>query len=346
MKAFLAFPEQIARSGLTAAWFVPLGSALVSVFWMWPLAQLLAAYPGRNIIDITRKLFGRVLGTLSGFLLFSLGLALCAPCSHQTAQIMKMAILPRTPIFAIYILGFGVSLYIASLGIEVLGRISLVGVFVLVLSVMILLIFNVSYWSLTAFTPWLGPGVLPLLKTSALHQTTYDELLILGIVAPYLRVRRTIRPASFASLWISALVLTLVVIASQMTLSYPRLIIQTAAFLRVARKIFLGKFIQRLDAMFLTVWLIVSIIRTSLSLYSSTMGLCTALRKQNFRALMPVTVALTLVGAMLIPGLSEAVVLDFDIVRPFSLPVLIVWPWALYIVHRIKSAHTEKGVSA
>ena len=120
-KAFLAYPAIMAKSAQTAAWIVPLASAILSFFWLAPLVYVLKKHPGKNFIEITQKLAGKPVAVILGAALYVFNFGIVATSSREIAEALATVILPLTPLsFTLAALSV-TGLYVALKGTEVLA---------------------------------------------------------------------------------------------------------------------------------------------------------------------------------------------------------------------------------
>ncbi len=336
MKAFLAFPERMAKGAMTAAWVVPIASALLSAVWIAAMVALLKRYPGLNLIDVSKKLAGRTVGALLGIAFFAYSAGLCAACAYQIGSALISTYLPRTPLSFLLILGFALGAYVAASGTEVVGRLCVVWGIFTACSVLLLVLLTIPSWGTEQFYPLLGPGVGALAKTAFVRQAVYSEIMVLGVIAAYIRKPRDIGRAAIWGTVASAVMLTVVVIAAHMVLTYPRLIQQSASLLRVARRVYLGRFFQRFDSLFVLIWLGSGVVRMGLGVYAGSIALASAFGLRAYRPLTPLVALATLVCASLIPDTSTSVIIDFDILRPYGVILIMGWPLAMFALSRLR----------
>lgn len=343
-KAFLIFQERMARVAMTAAWSVPVVSAMVSVIWLWPLVIVLRSHPGKNLIQITRELAGRAASWIFGLAFLVFVVASVVSLANGIVNQMSIAFLPATPTWFFLVTGLGAGSLIALRGTETLGRLSLLLVFAVIAGVIALVVLSAPLWNLDNVLPVLGPGLSDLMPAWIVRQSAFGEMLSFGILAAYLRKPADTGKVMRWSMLASTLVFTISVLAALMVFPYPSLVNQSVPFLRVARLIFLGRFFQRLDVLFLVVWLTAGLMHASIGTYAASVALATLISLPNYRLLVIPLALVAGAASQFIPSYSLNIIFEFDFLRPYSTILLCLWPWVLIAAMKARGVHrTGKG---
>jgi len=336
-KAFLAFPERMSRSAQTAAWSVPVFSALLSGLWIWALVSVLEANPGKDMITISKSLLGPYLTFALGMAFYLFNVSIVGTASREIADALATVILPLTPLDLLLFVGYAVSLYLALKGVEILARMCVAGSVLIVSLLVAIAILSANMWRVDSVFPLLGPGPVKLLKTYGLRQSIYTEVLGIGMIAPYLRRSEDTGKVARRSLALSAAVLSLTVLNCEMVFPFPSLSHVPTPILRVTRLIFLGRFFQRFDAVLVPVWLTAGVLKLAAGMLVGALVLGTTLSIKSLGLLTAVTAVMSAAVSHFIPDLATAIILDFDILRPYSVVLLDGWPLALWAVSRFRS---------
>ncbi|MGI6644107.1 MAG: GerAB/ArcD/ProY family transporter [Bacillota bacterium] len=349
-KTFLAGPERMAKGGETAAWAVSLISGALSILWLWPLVTVLKAYPGKDLIGITRELAGKTVSLILGAVGSIVALGLVAVFVSELSDALSGVVLPKTPLMITQILMFTVALFCAGHGLEVMGRLSVVGALVVTISILGLAIASMNHWDWDSIFPLLGPGALNLAKVSLVRQTGYLEIFSLAIIAPFIRRKQDVSGSAWWALAVSAVVLCLSVLTCQMIFPFPSLSSVQIPFLRVARIVYINRFLQRFDVLFVLMWLTAGVWSIGFGIWVASVGLASSLSMNTYKPLLLPVGAAAFVATSLTPNVSTAIILEYDIIRPCSIVVLYLWPYLVLALHLIKtknksarSGNWEKG---
>ena len=342
-KAFLVFPEKMAKEGLTAAWTIPLVSGLLAALFIWALVVVSKAHPGMNLIQITNCLAGPTVGFIAGVALYLYLMIIIVTGFREVADVLITVYMPLTPLGFFLATAYAVVFYVAFQNTETLARASVLTSTVVVGVVIILAALSIGRYNTDLVFPPLGPGLLPLFKKYGVRQSIYGEFLSLGMIAAYLREPRQVGKVAAVSLGISIFTFTLVVLTCQMVFPIPSLLRVSAPFLRVARVIKLGRFFQRLDSLFVFVWLGVSLLQAAVAIYLASLVLATVFHLQSHKPFVVLNVVAAYFGSWAIPNLAAALTIAFDLARPYGLLLLDIWPPTLLVLTLHKKKQIREG---
>ncbi|MGE5542638.1 MAG: GerAB/ArcD/ProY family transporter [Bacillota bacterium] len=350
LKVFLAAPERLTREGQTAAWAIPLLSALVSVLWVAPLVSVLNAYPGMDIIQITAKLAGRGFALAAGSTYYVVLLAILATGARQTVSALTSVALPNTPLYFLLAVGYAVIVLVPLWGLESLARATVIGglysysMVALLPAVSLVSSYFVTPHRMDYLFPLLGPGVIDMAKICLVRQSTYFELLALGLLAPHIRERGGAGKVAWMSLVLSAFGSSLLLLALSLVFPYPSLARVPFPHLRVTRILGIGRFFQRLDALFVADWLTASLLGGALGVYVLGLTLASTFHLHRYEPwLFRLSGAVVILAAYSIPNLSMTVIAEYDIVRPATTVMLDTWPVSLFLLHRLRKRKSRLG---
>lgn len=337
MKVFEFLPSRLASQAQTAAWTVPVFSGLLSVPWLWALVSVLKANPGKDIVSITRSEFGPHVAFLLGIAFYAFNIGITGTVVRESTDAIGAVLLPLTPEMVLISLGLAASLYIALKGPEVTGRVSIPVVFAMLGLLALLATLSIGMWVRDSIFPLFGPGIPQLLRTYFVRQSVYTELLALGMLAPYLRRPDDMGKVTVRSMALAVAAMTIAVLVCQMVFPYPSLTRVIEPLLRVSRILNLGRFLQRTDALLAPAWLITGLVHVAISILIGSLALASTLNGKSMGLLTTITAVAVLVLAFLIPDMSTGIVWGFDILRPYSVVLLYVWPIALWAATRYRS---------
>ncbi len=341
-KAFLAVPERMVKGGETAAWIVPLASGIVSILWIWPLLTVLKAYPGNNIVQITRRLAGRFVTVVFGIIAGVFFIGFTSSFASELAHAISAVILPDTPLSLVEFLIFGVALFVAFHGLEVMSRLMTITAAVLVVGIPFLAVVSANHWNLDSIFPLLGPGLMNLSKTIVVRQASHFELFSIAALAAFVREKEEVSKSAWWALGVGSFTLCLSVLTSQMMFPYPSLATTSVPFLRVARIIYINRFFQRFDILFVLMWLTAGVLSVTLGIWFNSYGLATTFSLEGYKLLLIPVAVLTAIGAHFIPDPGTAIIIEYDLVRPYGVILLYAWPYLTLILHLLRRKKSAK----
>lgn len=334
----LVYPAVMTAEAHQDAWIaalisIPVGLAMV--FFMVTVANI---NPDKNMIELSQQILGKWAGGAVGVFYLLFFITAASTYVREIEDFMCTQIYEGTPGGVIRFMSIVLLVYGLRLGLETIGRAAqvLFPLFaVFLVSMMLLLLPEVRVERLS-----------PVLDTPAadmLHAVLYGvfypfgELCVFFMVYPYTRKSSKINRDIFIALFLGAVGLNLILFLSLTVLGVYFSEHNFYAAYILAQKINIANFLQRLEALMATAWIITTYFKTALFFYAFVLGTAQLLKLKCHRPLIfPV--------AFLIYGLSQIIAkniifyvkeipaywVDWDLTVSFVLPLL------LFIVHKVK----------
>jgi spore germination protein (amino acid permease) len=225
-----------------------------------------------------------------------------------------------------------IAVILSFFGLEAIARVAkLVGIFAL-FSLLLLLALSSNYFRLAYLFPILGHGIDKTITTGILRSTAYAEIVILAVFAGSLQGAGHIKKAGIASLAISGLILSLVLLISVLVFSYSSADEITSPMYVLARIIKYGGFFQRLDPLFLLLFVTVSIISVSVLLFTTVSITCKMFRLQDARPVVLPVGILVFTLAMAPKDLPTLVEVYVPLLRTYGNITFFILPLLAFIV--------------
>ena len=328
-RIFLTTPANDAATVATASWWMIIVSGLLTILTIIAWVYILQQNPG-DLFSISEKLLGRIgawLVTITCIVFFFLNAALLL---RQFAENTLLTALPQMEFsFIIGWYAFVVALG-ALLGLEALARGTYLLLPISVFSILIVLLLLAPNYDTYNLAPWQGYGLLPSLKHGIQNAGTNFGALILVIVAPAMQNVRTFKWASILGIMgcvflkaLSIMVFTMVfgiVVASEKTLP----------FFEMARLVYLSRYLQRIEALFIILWVIVGLLGIAISLYMGAYLITRLLKLPALKPIIPLSAYIIAQLAMIPPDIATVIRIDgFVIANFFTTSLFILTPLLL-----------------
>jgi len=297
-RIFLAHIVFIIDAAANAAWMVPIADTIMALAALYLLVAVLKREPGLNLAETGERLVGPYINT--GFSLYYLvvfvagaGLTL-----RQLSERVLSGFLPDTPISLVSSFILLGSLAVAYLGPEAVARTARFLVSVIVVSTLVLIIMTVPLWQTNAMYPLWGNGLPGILKGIVNNTGDFVYILLLGFIYPFLPGDRALSIGfwSVAAMGASMFIFVLVAI---LVFAYPTVSELNNPTFEVARMVNLGRFGQRLEILFLPIWMFSNLVFLSISLYAGSSVLATLSRVTDNRPFLFSAAVLTMVVAFM-----------------------------------------------
>lgn len=317
-KIFTVFPQYLIRETGNAAWLEVLISTGLSVLAFFPIAALLARFPGKTSIEIVEEVLGPAIGLPANLLGIAFYLFLLGILLREFTEIVASTVLPFTPVSVItmtLLLAVG---YGAYSGLETVSRAAwLLGPWLLAGMIAVFLI-SLRWAKLTNLLPFWGAEPPSLLASAAWRTSLFADIVILPIIAPYLRERKRFTRMGIWSIAISGLVLALSAFVYQMVFPEPASERVLFPLYQLARLMYLGRFFQRAESLFIFVWVISWTAKLAIILQGVALAQAVAMKLPLYKPLIFPLLVLSFAIAFIPADLPAAVRIEGDFLRRYA----------------------------
>lgn len=267
-KVFFSSPAIIAGRVGTTGWYMTLISASVALCGFLVLTALLKRFPGRDLVEIYELSLGRVVGfVFSGILAMHL-LFLCFTGLAEFNEVIRVYVFPLTPnwmivgLFAVCVLSLGI------LGLESMARFSRLMFFIMLLGFLLVIALGSQNYDTNNLFPILGHGIDKTLMNGIARSSAYTEVIILAIFARSMQRIEHIKKEGIISLVLSAFYISGSILT--FTLTFPYVVAQeiTAPMYEMATLIDYSRHLQRVEPIFLFIWIISTLTSISILFYA------------------------------------------------------------------------------
>ena len=337
LKMIMTFPRNIFMICGNSAWMAGIAATAVS-FGLFCLIKWLYCAKS-NVIDISYKLGGVMLRTITGLCVFLVLSLNFISILRIFPEIIHLVLLQKTYVEFITAAFVITVIYGSWCGIEAIARVHQIFIpiaGVVFASFIIMLLPDIKGGNLL---PIFGNGTVSLIKGSLFVMSIFSDLLMLNILIPFAKDPDDWKGAGNKSIIIGGVCAILIFLAYGMCYAYPASSEFIVPIYQLERLINLSDFFSRLETVFQFIWSI-SILLYS-SMYLAVLG---ETWRESFGLhhtkplCAPITIAL--VGVALLPdSLNDAIFWDGAINRwvyipAFAIPVII---GALFHVKQFKT---------
>jgi spore germination protein (amino acid permease) len=347
-KIFLSYPASITERALNSGWLAATIGAGVAALGTWVLISLMNRFPDYSLARVSTELAGRYLGTLMNLLLSVFFLVVAALILRESAETLIIGILPLTPLSVLVMTMLIVVAYGAYLGIEAVSRVCfLLGPWLLA-GLIIIFLGVARFYDFSRLLPVLSQPPLELTVNGVTRSSLYVEVVAIAFLYPSIRNKKKIFGSAMTSLGLSwvliagtpALVVSAFGVIGAARTSFP--------MYYMARLIEFGRFVQRVEAVFVFLWFFTAGLKVTVAFYVAAVAVGETLHLPNYRPLVPAMAILLYTVAFLPPsyvataGFEANVFRNFGGLLGFGAP-LILWVIALATGKRQEGAGPAEG---
>lgn len=260
-------------------------SVLISLFFGLGLAvymgYLALQNPGLSFIHWIESRLGRIVALLIGLFLTKYYVYVSAVALREFSFFIADEILHQTPVFIIISIVMIVVLYAVHHGLETIARVSLIVFFLNVLLTIIGVLLLGENLHFTNMLP-IGEKPVPvILKGSISPFIWLSEIAVLLIIGPYLKKKQHMMRTSvfgilLAGFWNILMVMVAILIYG------PKLVqLVTYPSFAVVSLVEIGNFLERLEIVFISLWITTMYVKISLFMFAATNCLNDLFRIRN-----------------------------------------------------------------
>ncbi|KKO50769.1 GerAB/ArcD/ProY family transporter [Paenibacillus sp. DMB20] len=307
------------------------GTALFAVF-----SIISRQYPGLPLTGISRKIMGKLLGWVIGFLFVLYFIYDAARDVRDAGELLRTSSYDRTPLLVLNLVMVAAVGYVLYLGIEVLARIGeifIVMIIVLGLTGNILISLS-GIVDLNELRPVLENGWRPVFET--VYPNTiifpFGEMICFGMLFPYLKRKEKQTRIGIYAIIFSGLLLSYTIALDIAVLGADIAGRSVFALLTMISKVEVAEFLQRLDLIALFTMIIVDFFKISVLYYAAVLGTADLFRFQSYQPLVaPVGIVILLLSMFIASSMNEHLwegkisIANFQAIITVGIPLLMVF---------------------
>ncbi len=308
-KIYLSYATGIIKENLSAAWLAVLIGCVAAALMFVPLAALLRRFPGEDLVGIAAKSLGPLPGgLLIGFIVLFVFFG-AATTLREIGETVVGTALPQVPLLVIAVAFAVVMALTGWWGLEATARVAALTAPYLLIGGTALLLLQIPNMKLDYLAPFWGPGPGRLALNGLLRSSILSELVLLGFLAPAV-ARKKIVPSGVYLIILATIILTGTMAIGQMVFPPSVAAENTYPFYELARSIYFGRFYQRVEFLFLLVWVTMTLLSLTVRFYFSVTGFAKIFKLPYYQPLMPLAALVTLGVALLFPDYTTTVFWD------------------------------------
>ncbi|MFJ7887185.1 endospore germination permease [Lysinibacillus xylanilyticus] len=344
--AILILPAGVTIEAKQDAWI----AAIIGVVLSLPVIKLFVAFGNRTptltFVEANEKILGRFFGkfTSIGFILIALLSA--GELLYFIGIFMKTEIMPETPTMAFAFLFSIIIIYAAFLGIEVFARSAeiLFPIFILIF------IFFVIFISPSIKIENLQP-IMETPKKSIFFSMirfislfSFPLVMLLMIFPSAVNVQKSAQKGFYIGSIIGGIVLITIITLCILVLGPANTASRTFPSYSLAQRISIGNFLQRIEVIMATMWIISIYIRTFMYFYAAVIGIAQICKINNHRPLIfPLGMIILGISQIVHPSIIHSDIYNRDTWPIYSFVIMIFLPLVLLIVAKIRKINGNQG---
>jgi len=292
-------------------------------------------FPGQHVYEIYESVLGKPIAVILGLLFFSYAIFYAGTNLREFAEIMKAYSFPFTPLYLTITCVLIVTAIFNYFGIECMVRVSVIFFVPIAIGVVLILALAAPTYDAYLLRPFWGYGITNTVFTGILRSSAYSEILALTVIIKSLQGFKNFKKAGFLSLALSGIVLMISMMLYIMSFGYTLGQEKLSAFFELSRIIYISRFFQRVESVFLFIWVISSVITVAAAVYIALSTYCKVFRLKNHRPLIYPVEFLVFTVAILPDNVMQLMDINIQITRKYSLFLLYLVPVLVLIISAV-----------
>ena len=255
----------IINSG-SASWITILMHFILILIFGFFIAKFFNKLGVKDLVDISKYLGGNLLKWIIGILYILLFIGVSSYILRYFSNVLELVYFKDTPISFLMLLFLTGGVFAANKGIKGIATINLMMFPIILLSLIIILFSTIKDIVPQRIFPILGFGGYKTFISGFSTIFSFGEIAYLFFLIPMLKDPKDYKQTVITSIIVSGIYMFFSVLCLIMVFPYAAFTDETLSMYLLTRKITFGNFFQRIDAMFILLWILSVLVFLSLNL--------------------------------------------------------------------------------
>ena len=255
-KIILNTPKDIIAKTGPSSWLNVIYISIISIITVCLIAYLFKKFPGHDILDVSEYLGGKALKVVIGISYIILLILLTTSIIKNLSETLRIIYFKTSPILFISLFFIVSNIICNRFSIKVIAKANLIiapGIF---LSIIVILFSSIKNFMPQRIFPILGYGINETFFSGLSNIFSFSGMLYLLFLPPLLDKPNKLKRMSIVAIIISSVYLFLSVTCLLLSLSFTLHSDESFSLYVLTRNLEYGRFIQRVDAIFILIWII------------------------------------------------------------------------------------------
>ncbi len=249
-------PTVILNLSGTGSWLNIIYLGIISLIFIIIVCKLLKPFVQADLVDISDFLGGKILKTIIGIAYIFLFISFSGACLRYLVNSLHVIYFNDTPLLFLILL-FIIPVIIANkFGIKAISGTNIIFVPIAMASIVILLFAASKDFVWQRLFPIFGYGAKNIFLYQLPNISAFNVIGYLYFIRPYLKKENNFKAISIICIILCILYLLLSIISLLMTYPFITQTDETLSLYVLTRLITFGKFFQRVDAIFIFLWIL------------------------------------------------------------------------------------------
>lgn len=252
----LDLPNTILKSSGNGILLNTIYISIIAVLFCLLICKLYIPFQGKDILEVSEYLGGKFLKNFIGLLYMVFFLIVMSFLLRYFANALKLIYFENISIIFIILFFIVPAAIISQMGLQSISRTNLILIFGILISILVLICSLSKNFSIDNLFPILGYGIKETFIYGSVNICIFSSIGYLYFLPPHLKNLSDFKKISIASTVISAIFLILSSVSLLLLFPFLTQSSETLSLYFSSRLIKYGNFLQRVDAIFIFIWIL------------------------------------------------------------------------------------------
>ena len=263
----LNLASYIVTRTITSSWINIVYITILCVLFILLICKFFKPFNSLDLLDVSEFLGGKFLKYIVGILYILFFIFFAAISLRHISTSLKLIYFEDSPILFVMLFFIIPTGIVAKLGIKSISRLNLIFMPIFLVSMLIILFSTINLFVPQRLLPILGYGVNKTFLDGIINISSFSCISYLYFLIPFLKNTNEFKKITISSLIVSAIYLLFSVIYLLMLFPFIPFSDEILSIYLVARLIEFGRFFQRIDAIFIFIWILTILSFLSITLF-------------------------------------------------------------------------------
>lgn len=279
----LTLPRHMVALTGTDGWLALLGGGFISGCMLFFINKISLKFPNKTVVEFAPLVLGKGLGKGIGLILVVYFTLLAAVSLRIFTEMLKSVLLVETPRWIVVAALVILITWIVQNGIEDIARFTELIAPIIILFLFIALIGDFKYMEVVRIKPIFQSSKGALFKGLLSVLSYYGIIIILLMLYPYVNKPEKLNKTSLGALLFAVLITVAFFLGSIATFGIYETARMAWPVIELVKMVRLGEFLERVESIFLSVWLSIAFINISVLSFCSIAGWSQLAGRKNYR---------------------------------------------------------------
>lgn len=266
-------------------WLSALLSAPMHILFMLPAYFLAQRFRNMSAVQSAEVILGPA-GKLVSALFVWFFIHRTATILREFGEFFTAILYPETPILVFIGLTALFAAYAVKNGIETICRIAQIALPVILFSVLLIMALLVKVFDLRCILPVLEDGIAPVIYGAFVISSRTGMILAIPMLIPYINIPGKLKNYLIIGFVILAFYFCIIVLLTAGVFGIEQAKIIDFPFFYAVQLISVGDFLERIDVLFVAIWISGMFVHASIHYYLAVLGTAQLLKLQDYRPIL------------------------------------------------------------